>query len=510
MSFFLLLESSVGYALFEVVEHDQLGASSEAARNACDDLGLFSKAVKLTSFRPFTSAEEGLGQILAVSEGEVTDELVSFLQQNLPKLKITDKHRYLGVADQKLGSQLQEQLQVPCRWTDNVQELMRGVRTHLGHYIKTLSASDLEKARLSLGHSYSRSRIKFNVHRQDNMIIQAIQLLDQLDKDVNTNAMRCREWYGWHFPELSKIVTDSHIYAKLVKAIQNRRSLFELDEEATLEKLTAVTNDEDLARLVLTASHNSMGMDVSEIDMLNITMFAERVEALSAYRHDLHNYLAGKMEVVAPNLNALLGEALGARLIAHAGSLTKLSKCPASTVQILGAEKALFRALKSKGNTPKFGLLFNSSYISRAATKNKGRISRYLANKCAIASRIDAFSDAPNSAYGLGLKGQVEERLKFYEDGSTPAKNIDVMTKIKESMQAANAAGAADVDMSAEGGDDEAEHKRRKKELKKAKKKQRLSQEAAEPAEPAAVLEEADDGATGEKKKKKKTKRATE
>jgi nucleolar protein 56 len=123
------------------------------------------------------------------------------------------------------------------------------------------------------------------------------------------------------------------------------------------------------------------------------------------------------------------------RLIQKAGSLTSLAKCPASTVQILGAEKALFRALKTKGNTPKYGLIYHSTFIGRASAKNKGRISRYLANKCAIASRIDSFIEEPTSAYGEQLRDQVEERLRFYDSGETPRKNIDVMTAVAEKLR---------------------------------------------------------------------------
>merc|ERR1712228_302180 len=118
-----------------------------------------------------------------------------------------------------------------------------------------------------------------------------------------------------------------------------------------------------------------------------------------------------KMGQVAPNLATLIGEIIGARLISKAGSLTNLAKAPASTVQILGAEKALFRALKTKGNTPKYGLIYHSTFIGRAQARNKGRISRYLANKCSIASRIDCFSDYSTTAFGEKLKEQVEERL---------------------------------------------------------------------------------------------------
>ena len=111
---------------------------------------------------------------------------------------------------------------------------------------------------------------------------------------------------------------------------------------------------------------------------------------------------------VAPNLGALVGDTIAARLISHAGSLTNLAKYPASTVQILGAEKALFRALKTKGNTPKYGLIFHSTFIGKANARNKGRISRYLANKCSIASRIDCFSDFQTTLFGEKLKDQVE------------------------------------------------------------------------------------------------------
>jgi nucleolar protein 56 len=117
-----------------------------------------------------------------------------------------------------------------------------------------------------------------------------------------------------------------------------------------------------------------------------------------------------------------------------------LAKAPASTVQILGAEKALFRALKTKGNTPKYGLIYHSTFIGRADAKNKGRISRYLANKCSIATRIDSFADEPNRLYGEKLRDQVEERLKFYETGAAPRRNIDVMEEVSKELKAASSA----------------------------------------------------------------------
>jgi RNA processing factor Prp31 len=232
-----------------------------------------------------------------------------------------------------------------------------------------------------------------------------------------------------------------------------------------------------------------MGAEIAEIDMINIQDFAARVIGLHEYRTMLFNYLAERMDACAPNLTALLGEQVGARLIAHAGSLTNLAKYPASTVQILGAEKALFRALKTKGNTPKYGLIYHSTFIGRAGAKNKGRISRYLANKCSIASRIDCFSEEHHREYGNKLREQVEERLEFYKTGKAPRKNIDVMMEVAASLPTAP---AADAKAAAVPNPEPAP-------AKKKKKKQKRKAEEAAPA-PAAVAPA--------KKKKKKTKKS--
>jgi nucleolar protein 56 len=143
------------------------------------------------------------------------------------------------------------------------------------------------------------------------------------------------------------------------------------------------------------------------------------------------------MNAVAPNLTALIGEMVGSKLISHSGSLINLAKYPASTIQILGAEKALFRALKTKGKTPKYGLIFNSTFIGRAGQKNKGRISRYLANKCAIAARIDSFSEkSQTTAFGDKLREQMEERLSFLATGAKPKKNKDAMKEVLDELKA--------------------------------------------------------------------------
>ncbi len=383
--------------------------------------------VKLVSFAPFQGAQQALENANDISEGLVSDYLQTVLETNLPKPDKKNKIT-LGVSDSTLAGSIKERFPgVQCETTQTseiVADLLRGIRMHAQKLLKQLQEGDVERAQLGLGHSYSRAKVKFSVNRNDNHIIQAIATLDHLDKAVNTFSMRVREWYSWHFPELIRIVSENHLYARLALFIGDKKTL----SDARIHDLAAIVNDDAaITTSILDAAKVSMGQDLSEQDMINVMAFAKRVISLSVYRKSLSAYLVAKMGVVAPNLAALIGETVGARLISHAGSLTNLAKYPASTVQILGAEKALFRALKTKGNTPKYGLIYHSSFIGRAGLKNKGRISRFLANKCSLASRIDNFSETPSTRFGDALKKQVEERLEFYASGTAPMKNTDAM-----------------------------------------------------------------------------------
>lgn len=380
---FVLYEHAAGYGLFKVTEFDEVSMLLPQLQECVTDLARFNSLVKLVSFVPFKTAISALENANSISEGIVPQDLAVFLDG-----AISSKSKcVLGVSDPKLSSALGEALGIKTTYLGDVPEIIRGIRFHFHHLVKGFTATSAGVAQLGLGHSYSRAKVKFNVNRVDNMIIQSIALLDQLDKDVNTFSMRIREWYSYHFPELAKIVTENYKYAKVAQFIKDRKSL----TADSVEQLEEILMDSQAAQAIVDASKMSMGMDISPIDLINIEMFATRVVKLSEYRKNLATYLHKKMESVAPNLQVLIGDQVGARLISHAGSLTNLAKYPASTVQILGAEKALFRALKARTNTPKYGLLYHSSFIGRAGLKNKGRISRFLANKCSIASRIDCF-----------------------------------------------------------------------------------------------------------------------
>jgi nucleolar protein 56 len=384
--------------------------------------------VQLVSFAPFQGASQALENANDISEGIMSTYLAAVIEANLPKPPKSSKKIVLGVADKNLASSIKASFPyVECETAETSEvtaNLLRGLRQHSQKLLKQLQGGDVQRAQLGLGHAYSRAKVKFSVQRNDNHVIQAIATLDHLDKAVNSFAMRVREWYSWHFPELIKIVSDNITYARLILLIGDKSTL---KDEQLHDIAALVDDDETIAKSIIAAGRISMGRDISENDLAHITSFAERTIKLAECRKHIQNYLSRKLGVVAPNLSTLIGDTVAARLISKAGSLSNLCKYPASTVQILGAEKALFRALKTKGKTPKYGLIYNSSFIGKAGVKNKGRISRFLANKCSIASRIDNFSTTPTTKFGEALRDQVEERLAFYAEGQKPMKNMDAM-----------------------------------------------------------------------------------
>merc|ERR1711933_389640 len=237
--------------------------------------------------------------------------------------------------------------------------------------------------------------------------------------ELNNFAMRLREWYGWHFPEMGKIVTDNLAYAKVVKLMGFKTKAKETD-------FSPVGVPDEIAGEVKAAAETSMGTEITEEDLANIHTLSERVVELTEYRASLAEYLKLRMNAIAPNLTHGVGELVGARLISQAGSLMSLAKHPSSTVQILGAEKALFRALKTKKQTPKYGLIYHASLVGQSAPALKGKISRVLAAKLALCCRVDALGDQVEPVVGKEFKEYVEKRLAVLEEGGmrSPTKGI--------------------------------------------------------------------------------------
>merc|ERR1711894_184750 len=274
---------------------------------------------------------------------------------------------------------------------------------------------------------------------------------------------------------------------------------------------------EEVEEKVKEAAEISMGTEISGEDIINIKHLCLQVVEIQEYRGQLYEYLKNRMMAIAPNLTTLVGELVGARLISHAGSLMNLAKHPASTVQILGAEKALFKALKTKHDTPKYGLIYHAQLVGSSGTKLKGKVSRMLAAKASLACRVDALGEETNTDLGIEHRAKVESRIRQLEGGevtkiSATAKQSAKFDKYESKSEVLEYKAAADVTLKRKAEDDEEEKPDVKKikvedveaegSKKKKKKKDKQKEEEVE-AEAAVAL-------SPEKKKKKKDKETVE
>ncbi|OAF71283.1 Nucleolar protein 58 [Intoshia linei] len=399
----VLFETSAGYAIFKLFDKKKIKDVPNLFEEFQDNLNL-DNILKLVHFEKFKDTNDALKSLLAINENKLTSSIKKAL-----KTVYTDCTDKLALVDSKLGAKINEKYGISCVSNSKIQELHRCIRSQYSTLIGGLDLDQRDVMALGLAHSVSHYKLKFSPDKIDTMIVQAVSLLDDLDKEINNYAMRAREWYGWHFPELSNIISDNCVYAKLVKKMGNRNN----SKTCKLEKYLVETDCEQVRKL----AEISMGNDITDDDVDNITQLCEQIIDLSKYKVQLSDYLKNRMSIVAPNLTALVGELVGARLISHAGSLFALAKHPASTIQIFGAEKALFRALKHKHDTPKYGIIFHASYVGQVSSKLKGKISRKLAAKTSLAIRMDAFTEGENSVHKSTLENivKIESGIKYLE-----------------------------------------------------------------------------------------------
>lgn len=262
----------------------------------------------------------------------------------------------------------------------------------------------------------AKLRVKGAIEKRDLIVGQAIQTLDDLDKTINLLMSRVREWYGVHFPELDRLMEKQETYARLVVNLGNR-------DDFTPENLKKEDIPSAKAEGIAKTAERSMGADVSEADLKQIQALCKSILGLYSLRQGLESYMDRTMEEVAPNIKTLVGSLLGARLIAISGGLGNLARRPASTIQVLGAEKALFRSLKTGTRPPKHGMIFQHTLLHEAKKWQRGKIARALAGKLAIAARTDAFG---HRNIGDVLKASLDKRIeeireKYAEPPPLPA-----------------------------------------------------------------------------------------
>jgi nucleolar protein 56 len=273
---------------------------------------------------------------------------------------------------------------------------------------------------------YSSSRVKEASERLDLHIIQSINAMDELDKIINTIGARMREWYGLHFPELDNLIQSLTAYAEIV----TRSGLRENINREILE-ISGIQDKK--AEIIMDAARRSKGGDMTPKNIAMVKKLADEVISQSELRRILSDHIESAMETVAPNIKAMLTASVGARIIAKAGSLSRLAVLPASTIQVLGAEKALFRALKTGTRPPKHGLLFQHPLIHAAPKWQRGKIARAVASKVAIAARIDVYRHAEKD---LSISKRLDSRIaEIQEKYKEPILEKERSRRYSEHMQ---------------------------------------------------------------------------
>ena len=268
---------------------------------------------------------------------------------------------------------------------------------------------------------YSKQQIRDVSGKEDLQIIEGINSLDELDKAINILMARINEWYGLHFPELENLVKDSNEYFKFVSLGLNRSSITEKD-------LDSFSFSEKKLDAIFSAAQDSKGGEINSKDLSIISILSDNVINLVKVRDKMLNYIGDLMNDVAPNLSAIAGPTIGARLIAKSGGMMKLARLPSSTIQVLGAEKALFRSLKSGSRPPKHGIIFQHDKVHSSPKWQRGKIARSLASKIAIAVRIDVFRGSKE----IDIEHSLDERYReIQEKYASPVANRNNYSKKK-------------------------------------------------------------------------------
>ncbi len=304
---------------------------------------------------------------------------------------------------------------------------------------------------------WSSLRVQEASEQLDLHISQSINALDEIDKISNTLGTRMREWYGLHFPELDNLLQNAITYSLIVTGCGNR-------DDITKDFLETIDIPENKIDIILEVSKRSRGGKITEQNLLIVQNIAQQVIALNKIRKNLEEHIDTSMEEIAPNVKGLLTAAVGARLISKAGSLKRLSSLSASTIQIMGAEKALFRTLKTGSNPPKHGILFQHPVIHSAPKWQRGKMARAVAAKTAIAARLDIYGKNPeiNQALSNKLNDRITEIQDKYKEPPTIEQRKPSTRNEKRFGFDRNARGKGDRNWKGKGKSDDSKFKRNK------------------------------------------------
>jgi len=342
--------------------------------------------------------------LLKIESGRIVDELINLIERLKAK-----GYTFFVFENPETARNAHEKLKIavevahPSEAGEHLRADMEKFVIETG-FVKT--ADELRDWTHGVSMELTKLRVRRASEKRDLLVTQGIQAIDDVDKTVNLFMGRIREWYGLHFPELDRLVEKHETYARLVANVGMR-------EDFTADCLEKEGLPKAKAEQIADVAEKSMGGNLEESDLTQVQILCRNALELYDARQKLEGYMDSLMEEVAPNIKTLVGSLLGARLIALTGGLANLARMPASTIQVLGAEKALFRSLKTGTRPPKHGIIFQHSLIHEAKRWQRGKMARAIAGKLAIAARSDAYS---GKFIGDGLKASLERRIKEIQE----------------------------------------------------------------------------------------------
>lgn len=364
----------------------------------------FDEDLQIEDYKLFNE-EEIVSNLLKIEENEILNEEIELINGIKLDLEGGDK---IIIETTKRKSQYKElenygniEVKTPNKGGEHL-------RNNMDNVLEEIGFSKSQDEIIQIYEKLAIHKIKKSSQEEDKLLIQAINSVDDIDESISKLVERIRDWYTIYFPEMDTI-SNNETYIKLIAESENREDILENFNEHFAEEI-----------------EESSGADIEEEDLLMLKSFAESIYSLQKSRKELETYIDSKMEAIAPNLRDLLGSTLGAKLIAHIGSIKRLATYPASVIQIMGAEKAIFRHLKTGERPPKHGLIFQHPSVRGAKWWNRGKIARNLALKITLAVRKDVFSGEFDPSIAEDYLKKVEQIEK---ENPFPKKTIQKRTK---------------------------------------------------------------------------------
>lgn len=326
----------------------------------------FDENLQIAKYKLFKE-DEIASNLIQIEENEILDEEIELINE-------FSSDDTLIIETTKRKSQYKELKNYENIIVETPNKGGEYLRNNLNNILEEIGFSKNQDGIIEIYEKSAIYKIKKSSQEEDKLLIQAINSVDDIDESISKLVERIRDWYTIYFPEMDTI-SNNETYIKLIAESENREDILENFKEHFSEDI-----------------EESTGADIEEADLEMLKSFAESIYSLQKSRKELEVYIDSKMESIAPNLRDLLGATLGAKLIAHIGSIKRLATYPASVIQIMGAEKAIFRHLKTGERPPKHGLIFQHPSVRGAKWWNRGKVARNLALKITLAVRKDVFS----------------------------------------------------------------------------------------------------------------------